>query len=135
MSVLGRAATDAALSGDDVAQIIAAAGDATAPDGKRVLVLLPDHTRTCPLGLIVRGLHAALSPRAAQVDYLVALGTHPALRDDQIDALLEIPPGRRGDVLGGSRVFNHRWNDAGALTTLGTLTADEVARIAGPDLE
>ncbi|KAB2863004.1 MAG: hypothetical protein F9K46_06350, partial [Anaerolineae bacterium] len=44
----------------------------------RVLVLIPDHTRTIPLPLLFRGVTAALYD-TRQLDFMVALGTHPAL--------------------------------------------------------
>jgi len=134
MGVLGRGTTEGTIPADEIARIVAGAADAIGADGRRVLVLIPDHTRTCPRGLIARQLHAALAPRARQLDFLVALGTHPPLAEEQIDALLEIAPGQREGVLGGSRVFNHRWRDPDALATIGTLRASQINEITGPDL-
>ena len=131
MRVLGQGLTDGFLSTDQAKQIVHAAAAALAPAGRRVLVIIPDHTRTCPLGLIARELHAAIAPAAAALDFLVALGTHPPLSEEQLDRLLEIPPGRRSEILPGSKVLNHRWRDPDALATLGTLRADQIAEITG----
>ena len=131
MSAQGEGLTDGLLPAETVAGIVASAVDEIAPDGKSVLVIIPDHTRSCPLGTIARQLHAAMAPRAQRVDFLIALGTHPPLDEAQIDSLLEIPPGRRGEVLPGSRVLNHRWDDPDALATLGTLGAERVDEITG----
>ncbi len=44
--------------------------------GRKVLVIIPDGTRTAPIPLLYRVLTAHLAGAAAQLDYLIALGTH-----------------------------------------------------------
>jgi len=134
MSLIGRGYTDRGLTEDEVREVITSAADEPAPDGKRVLVIIPDHTRTCPLPLIARELHAAIAPRAERLDFLIALGTHPPLGEEQIDRLLGVPAGRRRDVLPGSRVFNHKWDDPASLRRIGTLKAAQIEAIVGPEL-
>jgi nickel-dependent lactate racemase len=134
MNCISRQSTEGSLPAQQVEEVVSAGVEAMAPDGKRVLAIIPDHTRTCPLPQIARLLHAAVAPRAAKLDFLIALGTHPVLSEERIDALLGIEPGRRGEVLAGSEVFNHRWDVPEELTTVGTLTADAVAEIAGEEL-
>ena len=129
MTGIGQAAADGLLSQQQCREIIAATVDRMAPDGKRVLAVIPDQTRTCPLPMMVRALHAAIAERAGALDFLIALGTHPPLSDERIDALLGIEPGRRSDVLPGSGVFNHEWDNPDALTTIGTLTAARTSEI------
>ncbi len=131
MAVLGQSDTRQGLGDAAAREIIFAAADAMGIDAKRVLVIIPDHTRSCPLPLITRALHEAIAPRAARLDFLIALGTHPPLSDEQIDRLLGIAPGTRGDVLGGSQVFNHDWKNPDALTRIGTLSADQIRQITG----
>ena len=131
MTVIGRGQPDGCLSDADITEIIDAAAGQISPQGKRLLVIIPDHTRTCPLPQIVRGLHAAMAPKARKLDFLIALGTHPALGEGQIDALLGIEPGRRGEVLPGSEVFNHDWKSPEALEKIGTLSAEQIRRITG----
>jgi hypothetical protein len=48
-------------------------------DRRRVCVLVPDATRTCPLPLLAGAVHEALAGRAAQVSVVVALGTQAPL--------------------------------------------------------
>ncbi|MEI7837657.1 MAG: lactate racemase domain-containing protein, partial [Planctomycetota bacterium] len=83
MTIIGKGAPDARLSDRTVESIIAEAAEAIAPDGKRILVLVPDHTRSCPLPQVARLLHANLARRAAKLDFLIALGTHPPLSEEQ----------------------------------------------------
>src|SRR5690349_9962618 len=80
-----------------------------AVDGRRVLVLIPDGTRTMPVPFMFDLLDVELTPRVAALDFLVALGTHQPLDDSQLGTLIGRP------VVGGRagihRVYNHRWDD------------------------
>ena len=58
--------------------------------GKRVLVIIPDGTRTAPIPLFFRLLYEALGSRVSRLDYLIALGTHPPMSDAAIDALVGV---------------------------------------------
>jgi len=131
VSVVGTEHVDKALSQHEIEGIVAAAADGLDAEGRSVLVIIPDHTRTCPLGLIARLLHSALAPRASRVDFLVALGTHPPLSEEKLDELLGVEPSMRREVFGDSRVFNHRWNDPAALRKVGTLAAERIEEITG----
>jgi nickel-dependent lactate racemase len=125
------------LSEADAQRIVADAAEAMSPRGKKVLVLLPDHTRTCPLPMLTRQLHAAIAPTAAKLDFLIALGTHPPMSEAQIDRLIGTKAGEReqGKVFRGSTFFNHCWNDPAALKTIGTLPAAQIHRITGGRFE
>jgi len=129
MSIIGCGRTEANLTDDQVRQIVASAVERIGPDSKSVLVILPDNTRTCPLPAFTRELYAAIAPRASQLDFLIALGTHPLMSEGQIDRLLGVGDGKRGEVFPHLRVFNHRWDDPDSLSKVGTLTAGQVERI------
>ncbi|HOD80775.1 MAG TPA: lactate racemase domain-containing protein [Phycisphaerae bacterium] len=133
--MIGFGHADQVLSDAQVEQVVAQAVEAMALDGKRLLVLIPDHTRSCPLPQIARLLTRHAAPRTSQLDYLIALGTHPPLTEPQIDKLLGILPGQRDQVLGASRVFNHDWKNPSALQRIGTLRADQVRDITGGKFE
>jgi len=101
--------------------------------GQRILVIIPDSTRTAPIALMSAILGEILEPKVEALDYLVALGTHPPMDDAALSRLLgrEVINGRAG----GSRVFNHRWEDPETFVTLGTITASEVAAATDSRLE
>ena len=102
--------------------------------GKRVLVIIPDSTRTCPLGLITRSLHRAFTgARAEAIDFMIALGTHPAMPDDAIDKMLNIAPGERESALPGSQIFNHDWQNPDALAKIGSFSRDEISQYLSPE--
>jgi nickel-dependent lactate racemase len=94
-----------------------------------VLVLIPDGTRTMPMPLLFDLLDEALGPRAAALDFLVALGTHAPMNDAQLSRLVgrEVLSGRAG----ARSVFNHRWDDPAAFATLGTIPGEEIEEITG----
>jgi nickel-dependent lactate racemase len=127
--VLGKSVTDGLLSHDEVRQIVAQAAAELRPAGKRVLTLIPDGTRTMPMPLMFQLLQQEIGTRAAACDYLVALGTHPLMSDAQLSRLLGQPV--VDGECGQARVFNHRWDLPGTLADLGSIPADEVARISG----
>lgn len=97
-------------------------------DGQRVLVIIPDSTRTAPIPLFFRLFRELLGPQAAALDYLVALGTHQPMDDAALSRLVGAPV--QGGRTGQSRVFNHRWDLPETYTTLGTITADETRALS-----
>jgi nickel-dependent lactate racemase len=97
--------------------------------GKRVLVLVPDATRTAPLPLLFEALWDRISGVARGLDVLIALGTHPPMSEAQIGRLLGIDGDWRARFP-SLRVFNHEWDRDEALTTLGTLTAAETRELS-----
>jgi len=127
--VIGKGYTEGYLTAEDIEAVVAQAIDQLAPDGKRVLALIPDGTRTMPVPLMFNLLEKHLSPRVSALDYLVALGTHPPMTEAQLSRLVGRPviDGKAG----GSRIYNHIWNDPGSFTHVGTLPASLIENITG----
>src|SRR5581483_4982152 len=94
--VLGKGSTTATLTTEDVRQLLASAdeellvGAGLDPTDRRVLVIIPDGTRTAPIPLMFRLLYEQFGRRAAQLDYLIALGTHPPMLQEAIDHLVGV---------------------------------------------
>jgi len=125
--IVGRGLVEGYLEPEEVRRITRE-GIARLPlDGKRVLVILPDGTRTMPVPLMVDVLGAALAPRTAALDYLVALGTHTPMSDAQLTRLVGRPVS--GGCFDGSRIFNHRWDEPSALVDLGTIPGGDIAAL------
>lgn len=94
---------------------------------QRVLVLIPDGTRTMPLALLFEQLQASLSNVVAALDFLVALGTHPAMDDQQISRLLGATV--RNGIIGQSQVYNHTWDSPETLREIGVISTSETAAL------
>jgi nickel-dependent lactate racemase len=99
---------------------------------QRVLILIPDHTRSLPLPFLFRALLDVLSD-TKQLDFMVALGTHPPLAEESLNKLVGISHEERRTTYRHVRLLNHAWDDPSALTTLGVMEQDEVREVAGAD--
>ena len=131
--VVGRGVGEGYLSAEDIA-LIAKAGLAQLPvDGRRVLVLIPDGTRTMPMPLMFDTIERELGPRVAALDYLVALGTHSPMSDAQLSQHLGRPV--TGGYAGTRRIHNHRWDDPSTFVKLGEIPAHEIAELTGGRLK
>ncbi len=95
-----------------------------------VLVLIPDHTRSLPLPFLFRSLVDILHD-TKQLDFMVALGTHPPLSEESINKLVGINAEERITIFKHVGLFNHQWNAPSALTSLGMIEQDEIKQLAG----
>ncbi len=87
---------------------------------QRVLLIVPDNTRTAPIGPLFRGLHARLGSVVKQLDVLIALGTHPPLDDAAINVRLGISTAERSADFSSVRIFNHAFDDSAELVQIAT---------------
>jgi nickel-dependent lactate racemase len=100
-------------------------------EGKRVVVIIPDSTRTAPIPMMFRLFHDLLIDRVAALDFLIALGTHQPMSDDAIDMHLGISAAERAERYSRVNVFNHRWDVPEQLASLGTISEEEIGEITG----
>src|SRR5438477_10516247 len=104
--VLGKGSPTATLTTEYIQQLLARAdeqllvGAGLDPTNKRVLVIIPDGTRTAPIPLMFRLLYEQFGHRATQLDYLIALGTHPPMLQVAIDHLVVVSAVPRVNELG-----------------------------------
>src|SRR5437763_3084818 len=135
--VLEKGSTTATLTTEDVQQLLASAyddllvGAGLDPAHKRVLVIIPDGTRTAPVPLMFRLLYEQLGRRVAQLDYLIALGTHPPMSQEAIDQLVGATAAERAERYPNVRIFNHEWHNPRMLQTIGIISRSEVAELSG----
>jgi nickel-dependent lactate racemase len=127
--VVGAGDSARVLPDAEIARIVESALAPLDVNGRRVLVLIPDGTRTMPMPLMFRLLDRALGDRAAALDYLVALGTHQPMTDEQLSRHVGAPvvSGRAGR----SRIFNHLWDRPETFAKLGVLDRSETAELSG----
>jgi len=98
--------------------------------GKRILVIIPDNTRSGPVGDIFKIIYGFLEPKAKAVDCLVALGTHQPMSEQQICARLSMTRDERRSRYARVRFFNHEWDKPQTFTSIGKISADEIEQIS-----
>jgi len=94
------------LSEDDVRQSVAAALSAASLRDKRVLLVVPDLTRSAPSGLMFRVIHDLIGQSTTALDVMIALGTHLPMSEDAIHRRLEITPQERAGKYARVRLLN-----------------------------
>ncbi len=119
------------LTDTQVADIVAQACPAKDYKNKRVLLIVPDATRTAPVGLLFKTLYRQIGEAAAQFDVLIALGTHQPMSEAAICERLDITESERSAHYSTVRFFNHAWNNPEALKTIGTIPAHEIRELSG----
>jgi len=129
--VVGKGSTTEVLTVEDIRQLLAHACDSLPLEGKRVLVLIPDGTRTAPIALMFRLLYEQLGRRVAQLDYLIALGTHPHMRQEAIDHMVGTMAAERAERYPNVRIFNHEWANPHMLQTIGVISRTEASELTG----
>jgi len=104
-----------------------------APDyrDKKLLLIVPDGTRTAPVGLMFQAIFEHLGKVARALDVMIALGTHPPMSDEAICRRLDISAADRGATYRKVGFFNHEWHNPGALTRIGIIPADEIRELSG----
>ena len=98
--------------------------------GKRILLIVPDNTRSGPIGDIFKMVFDCLDQKVKAVDVLIALGTHPLMSEEQIYRRLAITPVERKDKYASVKFFNHEWQKPETFTSIGKICADEINQIS-----
>lgn len=98
--------------------------------GKRILLIIPDNTRSGPIGDIFKIIYDCLGRKAKAIDCLVALGTHQPMTEEQIRTRLGMTAGERRGKFASVKFFNHEWAKKETFTSIGKISADEIHQIS-----
>jgi nickel-dependent lactate racemase len=123
-------ANHAALGAADVREIVIRACPARDYLNKKVLLIVPDTTRTAPVDLCFKALHEELAGRTAAFDVMVALGTHQPMTEKAICDRLGISLAQRRGRYRGVQLINHDWQNPDALISLGIIPAKEISELS-----
>jgi nickel-dependent lactate racemase len=124
------AASGETVTAGQVFELVAQTCPAEDRRGKRVLLIVPDGTRTAPVGTMFKALHAQLARVTKAFDVLIALGTHQPMTEQAICRRLEIPETERREQYRGVGFFNHEWDNPAALKQIGTIPAADISQIS-----
>ena len=98
--------------------------------GKRVLLIIPDNTRSSPVGEVFQIIYDCLEGKVKAFDCLVALGTHQPMSEKQICTRLGITPEQRRTKYESVKLFNHEWNKPETFKSVGEISADEIDELS-----
>jgi len=129
--VVGRGYEEGFLSEAEIRELTARALESLDLEGKRVLIIIPDGTRTAPLPLLFQLFYDMIGTRVAAMDYIVALGTHPPMSEEGLSNLVGLSPQERADTYANVNIFNHRWDLPDTLRIIGTISEKETRNLSG----
>jgi len=126
---IGNGFLEHTLAEDELRELVASAATDLGVHGRRVLTVIPDGTRTMPMALMFHLLQEEIGSHSTACDYLVALGTHPPMSNEQLSRMMGRPV--VNGVCDGAHIFNHRWEVADTFVEVGTIPASEVEEVSG----
>ncbi len=98
--------------------------------GKRILFLIPDNTRSGPIGQVFQSIFEMIGQEVAAIDCLVALGTHRPMSEQEICERLSMDMKVRRSTYKKVNFFNHRWDKPETFKTIGQISADEIEQLS-----
>ncbi len=125
------ASTPSGLGEDEVAALLAESFPTDVLRGKRLLLIIPDATRTCPVGLLFKKFHALTAGIARSLDILVALGTHQPMSEEAICERLEITLEERKTRYAAVQFHNHEWDNPAMLKPIGVIPEEDIRALSG----
>ena len=125
------APTGQALTPEQVRAFVQSACPAANYRGQRIVLIIPDATRTAPVGLMFKTLFAQIAGVAKKFDVMLALGTHPAMTEEAINERVEITAAERASTYQSVEFINHEWDNPAALRDLGSIPAEDIKTLSG----
>jgi len=136
MSVLSQAATsDHSLDDECVSKLVGDALPTNDYRGQKILLIVPDHTRTAPVGLLFKSIYRQIGEATSALDVMIALGTHPPMSEEAICERLEISPDERHGEYAKVQFHNHEWDNPDALKEIGVIPSPDIAELSGGRFE
>jgi len=134
--VIGKGSATTQLNESQIAELCLEAFAQKDFTNKRILVIIPDHSRSAPIDIMFRVVYQLLTNNQGStplqtLDFMVALGTHPPMSEEAIYHRVGIIKEEHSTKYPKARFFNHEWKNPGQLRTIGTIAETEVAEITG----
>lgn len=98
--------------------------------GKNVVIVIPDSTRSCPIGHILEKLYESWNGKAASLKALIALGTHAAMSAEEIDAFVFKSEYSWNQKFPGMSAINHEWWKPETFVQIGEITSSQMREIS-----
>ncbi|MBN2591268.1 MAG: DUF2088 domain-containing protein [Sedimentisphaerales bacterium] len=98
--------------------------------GKRILLIIPDNSRSGPIGDIFKIIFDNIESKTKALDCLVALGTHQPMSEEQFRTRLDITSQERTSKYASVKFFNHEWEKPESFISVGKISADEIESLS-----
>jgi len=116
------------LTSEEITSFVSRALSSIDVSGKKVLLVVPDATRSCPMPLLLPLFEEQLID-ASSITALIALGTHAAMTDSEIDNFFAA--GKSVSELYPSITFiNHEWWKLETFNQIGLITSEQLRDIS-----
>ena len=122
--IIGKVHEDQYLTEAETREVFRQSFEAIDIAGKKLLVIIPDGTRSAPIPLCFRLFTELLKDVVTRLDFLIALGTHKAMDEEEILRHTSITAEERAGKYADVGLFNHDWRSH--LRRLGTIPAAEI---------
>jgi nickel-dependent lactate racemase len=99
--------------------------------GKRVLIIVPDNTRSGPVGEVFKEIYDCIGDKVKKLDILVALGTHQPISEEQICVRLGMTTAERQSKYKSVGFYNHLWDKPETFKSIGEIPATEIEKLTG----
>lgn len=119
------------LSPEAVRRFVVEQTAGTDVHGRRVCLVVPDATRSCPLPQLLAAVHEGFAGRPSRVDVVIALGTHQGMSPEHLARHLGYEAGALEATYPGWRVHNHESQDPATFVSLGSIPAARLAELTG----
>ncbi len=133
--VIGKGNNKSLLSEAEVYNICEQAFADREFDRKKILAIIPDHSRSAPIDVMFRMVYKLLADRAGKLDFIIAAGTHHPLSDQAINSRVGITQEDRKSKYPKVRFFNHHWKDPDQIQSIGMITKSEISQISSGLME
>ena len=121
----GYGSPDTQLSETDIRDILSSALSKQDVDNKKVLLIIPDSTRTMPMPMFFRIFHDLLHHRVKKLGILVALGTHQPMRESALLDHLGISASEQINDFNTVSIYNHEWQEENTFIEIGRFSRQE----------
>lgn len=96
---------------------------------KKLLVIIPDNTRSAPVDKFFRIFYELLEDSVKKLDYLIAVGTHPLLGEEEKLKRVGITREEKERRYKTVKIMNHRWDEKETFVKIGSINGDEVEEL------
>ncbi len=129
--IIGKGSATEVLGEPEIRELCAEAFSREKLDGRRVLVIIPDSTRSGPVDVMFRVVYELIAERVEVLDFLIALGTHPPMSEAAIYQRVGISKPEHTHTYPKARFFNHQAMNPAQLRHIVTFSEDEIAELSG----